>query len=91
MKYLKEQWKLRTTIILVVSILVSLLLITLDQTSWAEQINLQGYSHGEGDGEAKNGLGLLRYILPFVKEIVLIGVPMILTLLVAKLIGKFTK
>lgn len=91
MKYLKEHWKSRSTIILFVSVLVSILLMTLDQTSWAEQINLQGYTHGEDDGKAQNRLGLLRYILPFVKEMVLIGMPMLLTLLVSKLLGNFTK
>ncbi len=89
MKYLKVQWKSRTAVILFVSILVSILLMTLDQTHWAEQINLQGYTHG--DGKAQNGLGLLRYILPFVKEIVLIGVPMLLTLLVSNFLDNFTK
>lgn len=89
MKYLQFRWKPRVTIILLVSIAVSLLLITLDQTQWAQQINLQGYSHGESDGEGRDIPTAMRYILPFVKEFILIGVPLLLTLLLLKVIAKF--
>ncbi|WP_158966476.1 hypothetical protein [Paraglaciecola sp. L3A3] len=90
MKYLQHNWKSRAFVLLSISILISLLLITLDQSSWAEQINLQGYSHGgeEGEGEGRSIPAVLRYILPFVKEIILIGVPMLITVILAKLFTK---
>ncbi|KHM49906.1 MULTISPECIES: hypothetical protein [Pseudoalteromonas] len=87
MKHLKQQWKTRTSIVLIVSVLVSLILVTLERTDWAMQINLQGYSHGSPEGEKPNIAPVLMYILPFVKELILIGVPMLLTLGVAKLAG----
>jgi len=87
MKHLKQQWKTRTSIVLIVSVLVSLILVTLERTDWAMQINLQGYSHGSPEGEKPNIAPILMYILPFVKELILIGVPMLFTLGVAKLAG----
>ncbi|ASM49007.1 hypothetical protein PESP_a0809 [Pseudoalteromonas espejiana DSM 9414] len=87
MKHLKQQWQSRTSIVLIVSLLVSLLLVSLELTDWAAQINQQGYTHGAPDGEKPNIAPVLMYILPFVKELILIGVPMLLTLGIAKLIG----
>ena len=87
MKHLKQQWKTRTSIVLVVSVLVSLLLVSLELTDWAAQINQQGYSHGAAEGEKPRITPILMYILPFVKELILIGVPMLLTLGIAKLLG----
>jgi hypothetical protein len=87
MKHLKQQWKTRTSIVLVVSVLVSLLLVSLELTDWAAQINQQGYSHGAAEGEKPKIAHILMYILPFVKELILIGVPMLLTLEIAKLLG----
>ncbi|MCF2949458.1 hypothetical protein L0668_15165 [Paraglaciecola aquimarina] len=99
MKYLQYRWKSRLLMVLLVSILISLLFITLEQTSWAEQINLQGYTHGENEGSTQgnnsggkpNFPSYLMYILPFVKELILIGVPLLLTLLVTKLFAKFSQ
>jgi len=91
MKHLKQQWKTRTSIVLIVSVLVSLILVTLERTDWAIQINLQGYSHGAPEGEKPNIAPILMYILPFVKELVLIGVPMLLTLGIIKLFGLMKK
>ncbi|GHB77421.1 hypothetical protein GCM10008107_28670 [Psychrosphaera saromensis] len=86
MKYLKNSWQSRTFTVLLVSIVVSVLLVTLEQTQWAEQINQQGYSHsGGGDGQ-RNISTILMYVLPFVKEFILIGIPLGLALLVMKLI-----
>lgn len=87
MNHLKQQWKTRTSIVLVVSVLVSLLLVSLELTDWAAQINQQGYSHGAAEGEKPKIAPILMYILPFVKELILIGVPMLLTLGIAKLLG----
>ena len=87
MKHLKQQWQSRTSIVLIVSALVSLLLVSLELTDWAAQINQQGYTHGAADGEKPNIAPVLMYILPFVKELILIGVPMLLTLGIIKLFG----
>jgi len=83
MKYLQYHWKSRTFVVLAISIVVSTLLISLELTDWAAQINQQGYSHGsEGEGIPS----VLRYILPFAKELVLIGVPLLLSLLLMKVL-----
>ncbi len=85
MKYLQYQWKSRLGVVLIVSIVISAAMMMLEMTDFARQINLQGYSHGEGDGPS--GPAALMFILPFVKEIILIGVPMSLALLVMKIFG----
>lgn len=87
MKHLQQNWKTRTSLVLIVSVLISLLLVTLELTDWAAQINQQGYSHGAPEGEQPNIPSFLMYILPFIKELILMGVPMFLTLGIAKLIG----
>jgi len=85
MKHLQINWKSRTVIILVVSIVISVLMIALELTSWAEQMNQQGHQpHGDGKGKGDMP-SILRYILPFVKEILLIGVPLFITLGLMKL------
>ncbi|WP_191602415.1 hypothetical protein [Marinomonas algicola] len=78
MKHLQYRWKSRLSFALFVSIVLSILMVTLELTPWAEQINHEGYSHG--DEEEPSIPSVMIYILPFVKEIVLIGVPMLLTL-----------
>lgn len=90
MKHLHVAWKPRLAVILSVSLLLGVFIMTLDQTSWAEHINLQGYSHDGEEGEGRAMPTVLRYILPFVKEFVLIGIPMILTILLTKLVRVFT-
>jgi hypothetical protein len=86
MKYLQTEWKTRLPVVMLISIAISALLVGLELTDWAAQINQEGYSHGEGEGPS--GPSVLMYILPFVKEVVLIGVPMALSLLVMKLFGR---
>ncbi|MBU2871410.1 hypothetical protein [Colwellia sp. E2M01] len=88
MKYLKKDWKFRSSILLIVSVLVSALLILLEMTDWAAQINLNGYSHGSDNEGKKDIPSFLMYVLPFVKELVLIGVPMFISLMLIKLLGK---
>ncbi|MEH6713065.1 MAG: hypothetical protein V7733_17775 [Paraglaciecola polaris] len=85
MKYLQYQWKTRLVVVLLISIGVSILLMGLDVTPWAQQINLRGYSHGADEGEGPNIPSFLLYVLPFVKELILIGIPLLLTLLWLKL------
>ena len=78
MKYLQINWKSRVLITLVISLFISTLIVSLELTSWADQINLQGFSHG---GEDKPNIpSILMYILPFVKVIVLVGATLFLTL-----------
>jgi hypothetical protein len=86
MKYLLNRWKPRSAIILAASLGISIFMIALEMTDWATQINQQGYSHG--DGEPSNPASVLQYILPFVKEMVLIGVPMSLSLFLMRLFGR---
>ncbi|MGJ8694072.1 MAG: hypothetical protein ACSHW0_16510 [Thalassotalea sp.] len=87
MKYFQYHWQSRLLIALLVSCTISALLLTLALTSWAVQINQLGYSHGENDGERAIP-AVLMYILPFVKELILIGMPLLLTLLWLKYLIK---
>lgn len=85
MKYVKINWVSRTLIIVGISIIISLLMVSLELTDWAAQMNLQTEVHGKGEGDKRNMPTALMYILPFVKELILIGVPMLLTLLILTL------
>lgn len=85
MKYLSYRWQPRTLILLAISIVISLLLISLELTEWAQHVNQTGYSHGDGE-DKRNIPVFIMYILPFVKEIVLIGVPLLLTLIYLKIV-----
>lgn len=91
MKHLKPHWQLRSFLILLISAIASILLISLEFTDWAAQINIEGYSHGEAEGERPNIPTVLMYILPFIKVFVLVTVPMFLTLLIIKLWSKFIR
>lgn len=85
MKYVKEEWKFRVTIVLSVSIVVSVLMVMLDQTQWATNINAMEWHHG---GEGKPDIPtIVLFILPFVKAIVLIGLPFLLARGVANLMA----
>ncbi|XPF93231.1 hypothetical protein ACM9HF_14535 [Colwellia sp. RE-S-Sl-9] len=88
MKYLQYRWQSRLFVVALVSCLLSVLLVGLEFTGWAEQINQLGYSHGENEGGERNIPAAMMYILPFIKEFVLIGVPLLLTLLWIKLFKK---
>ena len=89
MKYLKQYWQFRTTILFLVSTAICFLLVMLEYTDWAAQINALGNGHEEG---AENDIPIvLMYILPFVKELLFIGIPMVFVLLVLKLSSKFKK
>jgi hypothetical protein len=80
MKHLQYNWKSRAFIISIVSIIICILLVSLELTSWADQINQQGFSHGKGGKDKPDLPAILMYILPFFKELILIGVPLLLTL-----------
>lgn len=91
MKYLQKHWQSRTAIVLIVSTIVGLLLTSLELTAWAEKINHQGYSHDAGEEVARNIPTVMRYILPFVKEIILVGLPLLITLGWLKITKKVKK
>ena len=52
MKFVKKNWQSRSAIIVGISLVVGLLMITLEQTPYASDINAAGYQHG---GEGKPG------------------------------------
>lgn len=89
MKYLQHHWRFRVFILVLISCVISILMVGLELTDWAEQVNQQGFSHGEAEGGERKIPVILMYILPFIKEIILIGVPLLLTLLWIKIFGKF--
>ena len=58
----------------------------LELTEWAQRINEVGYSHGNKSDQKSNFPEVLKYIIPFIKELILIGAPLMLTLLWIKLV-----
>ena len=60
-----------TVIILLASTLVILIALPIAQTKWADSLRETVSSHGEEEGPSEG----FRYVLPFVKEFVLIGIP----------------
>ncbi|WP_341205821.1 hypothetical protein [uncultured Psychrosphaera sp.] len=90
MKYLQYRWKQRLLIVLLVSITMSILMMGLELTDWAVNINQTGYSHGDNDTKP-NIPPILMYVLPFIKEIILIGVPLFLTLIWIKIVNKIKR
>lgn len=90
MKYLQYRWKQRLFIVLLVSITMSVLMIDLELTDWAVNINQTGYSHGDNDAKS-NIPKILMYVLPFIKEMILIGVPLFLTLIWIKIGNKIKR
>lgn len=91
MKFLKKNWKSRSTIIVFISLLVGLLMIALEQTQFASDINATGYHHG-GEGEGRPNIpSAVLFILPFVKALVLIGVPLLIARLIANILGFFSR
>lgn len=66
-------------------------MVSLELTDWAKQINQLGFSHGVGEDDKKSIPVAMMYILPFIKEFILIGVPMLLTLLWIKVFRKLKR
>lgn len=92
MKYLAEHWQSRTLIILFVSVIIAIALVGLEYTDWANKINRVGYNHDEGNSEGKRNIpDYMMYILPFVKELILIGVPLFITLFWLKMANAIRK
>ena len=84
MKFVKKNWQSRSAIIVCISLVVGLLMITLEQTPYASDINAAGYQHG---GEGKPDIpAVVLFILPFVKALVLIGVPLLIARLLANIL-----
>ncbi|MDO6694249.1 hypothetical protein Q4574_13225 [Aliiglaciecola sp. 3_MG-2023] len=91
MKFVKKNWKSRSTIVVGISLLVGILMIALEQTQFAIDINSAGWHHG-GEGEGRPNIpGAVLFILPFVKALALIGVPLLVARLIVNIIGLFTR
>jgi|GEM_PF-516811 len=84
MERLTENWFSRTLIILVISCLVAWCMYYLEFTDWATAIDATPIDNNAGR-EGQRPAQALLYILPFIKEVVLIGVPLALTVLTKKL------
>ncbi|MBT3135038.1 hypothetical protein KL866_07965 [Alteromonas sp. ALT199] len=84
MKFIKKDWKSRTAIVVGISVCIGLLMITLEQTQFAQDINAAGYQHG-GEGKPDIPAAIL-FILPFIKALVLIGVPLLIARLLASIL-----
>lgn len=69
----------QTIIILMASLLVVLAALPLAQTEWAEglrnDVGHEGETAEQGAGVPANMPPVMRYTLPFVKELILMGIP----------------
>lgn len=84
MKFIKINWKFRAAIVVGISVCIGLLMIALEQTQFAKDINVAGYQHG---GEGKPDIpAVILFILPFIKALVLIGVPLLIARLLANIL-----
>lgn len=91
MKFVKINWKFRSSVVVAISVILGLLMIALDQTQFANNINAAGWSHG-GEGEGRPNIpSIVLFILPFVKALVLIGVPLLLARVMANILGLFSR
>lgn len=78
-----------TMIILIAATLVILATLPLAQTEWADGLReafanqLEGTEKGEGPSSA------LRYVLPFVKELLFIGIPGAILIVILRLKKRF--
>lgn len=92
MKYLQRNWRSRLLMTLLISSLLSILLVALDQSEWAAQVNAQGMESGNGGEHHKgNKSAVLMMILPILKVMILTGVPMFLTILLMKILITFKR
>ena len=91
MTVLAKDWKFRMFIILLVLVVTSLLSTSLTFTTWAEEVRMAStvlVEQSSQQEEVQTIPKLLMFVVPFIKEAILIGVPLLLGLLVGKLYGK---
>ncbi|MGR5176137.1 hypothetical protein ACPV4B_07630 [Vibrio parahaemolyticus] len=90
MKYLSNQWKQRTTVILLVSLVLCALMWAIELSAWAEAINGSAINLEHDDGEqAMSALTLVA--VSFVKLTVLTLVPAFISYGFLQLITKLKK
>lgn len=91
MTVLAKDWKFRMLIILLVLAVTSLLSTLLTFTTWAEEVRMAStvlVEQGSQQEEVQTIPKLLMFIVPFIKEAILIGVPLFLALLAGKLYAR---
>jgi hypothetical protein len=82
MKYVKEDWIRRSSIVLVVSLIVSVLLWTLSLTDWAATMNTAQHLGNHPEREAPPAI--LMFIMPFIKVTLLTVIPAAICLFVVR-------
>jgi len=88
MNHLLRNWPLRVLVILFVTGIVSLLMAQFASTEWAEGVRLAA-AEAASDSEPKNPRsGAVIYLMSATKATVMMGVPMLLTMGILKLISR---
>jgi hypothetical protein len=94
MTVLKRNWKSRTLWISAISIIAALIMMTLTFTDWADAMRIGGelaIQGSDGTQPEREIPAVLMYIVPFIKEFVLIGVPMLLGIGIGRIYKKLKK
>ncbi|GMQ47257.1 hypothetical protein [Vibrio sp. 10N] len=90
MKYLTKNWKQRSAVILLISLIVSGLMWSVEFSSWAESINESAMAL-EPQNDEKSAPFLFMFAMSFIKLIVLTSVPFFVTYGVLTLLNKVKK
>jgi hypothetical protein len=91
MSILTQSWKQRTSWLVLVSLLVGLLLTLLTFTDWAEGMRIVDAASASQPPEGDRDMpAALMIIAPFIKEFVLIGIPLAMSLAIGKFYTRFT-
>ena len=95
MDHLFENWLPRVSVLLIATLVLSFAMMFLHDTAWAESIReVITAEAAMGEGEAPPGRQMpvyLIYVLPAIKVLVMMGVPMLLCLSALKLHRKFLR
>lgn len=90
MKYLAQNWQQRTIIIVLISLIFSGLMWTIEFSSWAESINNSAMMT-ESHSDEKSAPFIFMLVMSFVKLLVLTLVPFTVTYGLVALVNKVSK
>lgn len=90
MKTLLHNWPIRSLVIVAATIVICVMMLPLAITDWAEGVRMSIVSiSAEAKTESPPPSGPVIYVMSTIKATVLIGVPMLITLGISRLISSF--
>lgn len=92
MSILTQNWIQRTSWLLLISLGVAGFLALLTFTNWAESMRIVEVALLSQPSESEREMAAgIRFIAPFIKEIILIGIPLAISLLIGRSFTLVTK